>query len=311
MFIILLPVALMRAGGFEGLHAKLPDTAFSLTHIGVGTIFTYFFLYVFTMVIGQDLWQRVFTARSDRVAKWAGTAAAFYGICYAMAGAFIGMSAKVLLPEIADRNAVYTEIVRNVLPAGIAGLVVAGALSAIMSTSSGALIATATVAKEDIMNVIRRNRGDTTTHSEGDEVRSSRWYILVFGVLMIGVACILQDVIAGLTIAGAILVGGLLVAIIGGMIWQRGTLRGAVVSIVSGTVLTLGSMIVMKDIYANMPIFIGLGGSLLSYLVVSLLDKPTPAHILREWNSRSSGEEVPAAAVLDSDGKDAAYRTTA
>lgn len=311
MFAILLPVALMRAGGFEGLHAKLPDTAFSLTHIGVGTIFTYFFLYVFTMVIGQDLWQRVFTARSDRVAKWAGTAAALYGVCYALAGAVIGMSAKVLLPEITDRNAVYTEIVRNVLPAGIAGLVVAGALSAIMSTSSGALIATATVAKEDIMNVIRRNRGVATTHSERDEVGNSRWYILVFGILMIGIACVLQDVIAGLTIAGAILVGGLLVAIIGGLIWQRGTLRGAVVSIVSGTVLTLGTMIVMKDIYANMPIFIGLGGSLLSYVVVSLLDKPTPAAVLREWNSRSSGEQAQATVEVEHGAKEAAYRTTA
>lgn len=309
MFAILLPVALMRAGGFDGLHAQLPDTAFSLTHIGVGTIFTYFFLYVFTMVIGQDLWQRVFTARSDGVAKWAGTAAAFYGICYALAGAVIGMSARVLLPEIGDRDDVYTEIVRYALPAGIAGLVVAGALSAIMSTSSGALIATATVAKEDIVAIIRRGRGVASgSHSEGDEVRSSRGYILVFGVLMISIACVLQDVIAGLTIAGAILVGGLLVSIIGGMVWQRGTLRGAIASIVSGVVLTLGTMIVMKDIYANMPIFVGLGGSLLSYIVVSLLDKPTPAAILREWNSRSSAGPT---LVVEEGSKDAAYRTTA
>ncbi|HEY4370129.1 MAG TPA: sodium:solute symporter [Steroidobacteraceae bacterium] len=322
MFAILLPIALMRAGGFEGLHANLPATAFSLTHIGVGTIFTYFFLYVFTMVIGQDLWQRVFTARSDRVAKWAGTAAALYGICYAVAGAIIGMSAKVLLPAIADRDHVYTEIVRHTLPAGLAGLVVAGALSAVMSTSSGALIATATVFKEDIMAVIRRRRAEianaangsvhssVASHPEADEVSSSRGHILRFGLLMIVIACVLQDVIAGLTIAGAILVGGLLVSIIGGMVWQRGTLRGAVASIVSGVVLTLGTMVVMRDIYANLPIFLGLAGSLLSYLVVSLLDKPTSAAILREWNSRSSPEQVPVGAMTEQDAKDSAYRTT-
>lgn len=319
MFAILLPVALLRAGGFEGLHAGLPDAAFSLTHIGVGTIFTYFFLYVFTMVIGQDLWQRVFTARSDRVAKWAGTAAAAYGMCYALAGAVIGMSAKVLLPDIADRDDVYTEIVRFALPAGLAGLVVAGALSAIMSTSSGALIATATVVKEDIIRILRRrsvpsaavgSQAASTSGSahaadaparEEDEVRSSRWYILCFGILMISIACVLQDVIAGLTIAGAILVGGLLVSIIGGMFWQRGTLKGALVSIVSGVVLTLGTMIVMRDIYANMPIYLGLAGSLLSYVVVSLLDEPTPAAILREWNRRSSaaGESPVAEGLME------------
>jgi len=327
MFAILLPLALLRSGGFEGLHANLPDTAFSLTHIGVGTIFTYFFLYVFTMVIGQDLWQRVFTARSDRVAKWAGTAAAAYGFCYALAGALIGMSAKVLLPEIADRDDVYTEIVRYALPAGLAGLVVAGALSAIMSTSSGALIATATVVKEDIVGIIRRDRtraaksasapasaepaqADAAASGAHDEVGNSRWYILGFGLLMISIACVLKDVIAGLTIAGAILVGGLLVSIIGGMIWQRGTLRGAIASIVSGTVLTLGTMIVMRDIYANLPIFIGLAGSLLSYLVVSLLDEPTPAAILREWNRRSSPAQEQSTDVEGKTAEEVAYRTS-
>lgn len=288
MFAILLPIALLRAGGFEGLHLNLPESAFSLTHIGVGTIFTYFFLYVFTMVIGQDLWQRVFTARSDRVAKWAGTAAAGYGFCYAIAGALIGMSAKVLLPDIADRDDVYTEIVRHVLPVGLAGLVVAGALSAIMSTSSGALIATATVVKEDIVNVLRKHQPGASAAQQHDEVRNTRWYILGFGILMIAIACALKDVVAGLTIASAILVGGLLVPILGGMFWLRGTSRGALASIFVGTALTLGSMIVMGDIYANAPIFAGLAGSLIAFVVVSLLDRPTPDAILREWSRRSS-----------------------
>ncbi len=307
MFVILLPVVFLRAGGFEGLHANLPETAFSLTHIGVGTIFTYFFLYVFTMVIGQDLWQRVFTARSDRVAKWAGTAAATYGFCYALAGALIGMSAKVLLPQIATRDDVYTEIVRFALPAGLAGLVVAGALSAIMSTSSGALIATATVAKEDIASVIKRYlaRGSSTSadlddsQADRDEVRSSRWHILVFGLVMIGVACAIQDVVAGLTMASAILVGGLLVPIMGGMFWQRGTLKGALSSILAGVVLTLGTMVAMQDIYADAPIFVGLAGSLLAYVVVSLLDSPTPAATLAEWNRRANPGRVEQAGAIE------------
>jgi SSS family solute:Na+ symporter len=70
-------------------------------------------------------------------------------------------------------------------------------------------------------------------------------------------------------------------------------------------------MVVMRDIYANMPIFIGLGGSLLSYIVVSLLDKPTPAAILREWNSRSSAPRAEADVVVAPDAKDAAYRPIA
>jgi SSS family solute:Na+ symporter len=279
IFLILLPAALIKAGGFEGLHAKLPAAAFDWTAIGAGNVFTYVILYVPTMVIGQDLWQRVFTARSDAVARWAGLAAAGYGFAYGIAGALIGMSAKVLLPDLVGRDAVYTEIVRHVLPVGVAGLVVAGALSAIMSTSSGCLIATATVAAEDI-------RGRRRGNGARDEIAHTRRYILFFGIVMATIACLLQDVIAGLTIASDILVGGLMVAVLGGMIWRRATARGALASIFAGIVGTIGTMLVLRDIYANLPIYVGLGASLAFFVLFSLLDAPTPAAVLARWDER-------------------------
>jgi SSS family solute:Na+ symporter len=291
IFLILLPVALLKAGGFEGLEAKLPASAFDLGSIGVGSIFTYVILYVPTMIIGQDLWQRVFTARSDRVARWAGLGAAGYCFLYGLAGALIGMCAKVLLPGLTGRDQVYTEIVRHVLPAGLAGLVVAGALAAIMSTSSGALIATATVAKEDVQG--RRSDGEGARAR--DEIRDSRVYIVIFGVVMATIACLLQDVIAALTIASDILVGGLMVAVLGGMIWRRATARGAIASIFVGTAATLGTMWIVGDIFANLPIYAGLAASLSAFVIFSLTDQPTPAAVLARWDQRiRAPKSVPA-----------------
>jgi SSS family solute:Na+ symporter len=298
IFFLLLPAALIKAGGFAGLAEKLPDTAWSLTNIGGGTIVTYFVIYFFGLVIGQDIWQRVFTARSDRVAKWAGTASGVYCLLYAVAGALIGMSAKVILPDLVDHDDAYPEVVQAVLPVGISGLVIAAALAAIMSTSSGALIATATVAKEDIASVFRRRRthpvptpvaagGEQLTPTqEHDEVSGSRWYILGFGVLTIALACVISDVIAALTIAYDILVGGLLVAIIGGMVWKRGTIKGALVSIAAGVGFTLGTMAVVGDIYANEPIYAGLIASLVTFVAVSLATPATPESIRVEWDRR-------------------------
>ena len=297
IFFVLLPAVLIKAGGFAGLAEKLPDTAFSLTNIGGGTIVTYFVIYFFGLVIGQDIWQRVFTARSDSVAKWAGTASGVYCLLYAVAGALIGMGASVILPDLAERDDAYPAIVTEVLPQGVAGLVVAAALAAIMSTSSGALIATATVAKEDIVGTLLRRRksvptpvahgGEQLTEAqEHDEVSGSRWYIFGFGALVIAIACVLGDVVAALTIAYDILVGGLLVAIIGGMIWKRGTIAGALASIATGTVFTLGTMLVYGDIYANEPVFAGLIGSFVTFVVVSLLTRPTSPEIRAEWERR-------------------------
>jgi SSS family solute:Na+ symporter len=40
------------------------------------------------------------------------------------------------------------------------------------------------------------------------------------------------------------------------------------------------------DVYANEPIFAGIGGSLFVYVTVSLMTPATPAAIRDEWNRR-------------------------
>src|SRR3712207_5477939 len=87
IFFIMLPVVVLEAGGFQGMTERLPADALSLTTIGGGTIVTYFVVYTFGLLIGQDIWQRVFTARSPGVARWAGTAAGVYCLLYGVAGA--------------------------------------------------------------------------------------------------------------------------------------------------------------------------------------------------------------------------------
>ena len=290
IFLILLPVVVVEAGGFGGLADALPADALSLTTIGGGTIVTYFVIYTFGLLIGQDIWQRVFTARSPGVARWAGTAAGVYCLAYGVAGAVIGMAARVILPALDARDDAFAAVVEATMPALLAGLVLAAALAAVMSTSSGALIATATVFSQDI---VARLRGrDPEAGSEHEHVRSNRLYVAGFGVVMIGIACALQDVVAALTIAYDILVGGLLVAILGGLVWRRGTNVGALVSVAAGTLATLVTMVVVGDIYANEPIYLGLAAALVGYVAGSLASRPTDPQVLATWDRRLTGEDV-------------------
>jgi SSS family solute:Na+ symporter len=282
IFFLLLPIVLSRAGGWAGLQAALPVDAFSLTAIGGGTILTYFVIYTFGLLIGQDIWQRVFTARSPGVARWAGTAAGVYCLLYGVAGAVIGMSAKVLLPDLDAADDAFAHVVEATLPTLLAGLVLAAALSAVMSTSSGALIATATVFGQDILGKLRGHAARGDEHA-GD----SRWLVAGFGVVMIVIACLLQDVVAALTVAYDILVGGLLVPIIGGLVWRRGTGTGALAAMGIGTVATLVTMFVVGDLYANEPVYVGLATGLVAYVAGSLATRPTDPEVLAEWDARS------------------------
>ena len=65
IFLVLLPLSIDGAGG-PGAHAGgAAGGLFDLGHIGLDTILTYFLLYFFGALIGQDIWQRVFTAQRD------------------------------------------------------------------------------------------------------------------------------------------------------------------------------------------------------------------------------------------------------
>ncbi|MFG3056337.1 sodium:solute symporter [Kitasatospora sp. NPDC048239] len=298
---LLLPIALAKAGGLDQLKAELPSGYFSFGSIGAETIFTYVLIYTFGMLIGQDIWQRVFTARTDRVASYGGTVAGVYCLVYGLAGALIGMATKALYPQLAGADGAFATIVKGALPAGVRGLVLAAALSAMMSTASGALIASATVANNDIWARLRSLGGGGAAlpgggaaGSDHDEVRSNRIAIMLLGAVSIGVACALDDVISALTVAYNLLVGGLLVPILGGLVWRRGNLQGALASMVAGGV-TVITLMATRGVLANEPIYYGLTVSLCAYLAVSLVTRPTDAGVLERWRGRLAGHtEAPA-----------------
>ncbi|MGW5656670.1 sodium:solute symporter [Streptomyces humi] len=288
VLLLLLPIAVVKAGGFGAMRAKLPTSYFDPLGIGGETIFTYVLIYTFGMLIGQDIWQRVFTARSDTTARWGGTVAGTYCLVYALAGAVIGTAAKVLYPKLGSPDDAFATIVKDELPVGVRGLVLAAALAAVMSTSSGALIACATVANNDIWS---RLRGKARS-GDHDEVRGNRVFILVMGIGVIGTAIALNDVVEALTVAYNLLVGGLLVPILGGLLWKRGTVQGALAAVVVGGLAVIGLM-AGYGILANEPVYYGLLSSLAAYVAVSLATKPTDAAVLANWRERLAGRAAP------------------
>ncbi|MFG2861135.1 sodium:solute symporter [Streptomyces sioyaensis] len=307
VLLLLLPIAVVKAGGFGAMADRLPHDYFAPLGIGGQTVFTYVLIYSFGMLIGQDIWQRVFTARSDRVARLGGTAAGTYCLVYALAGAVIGTAAKVLYPHLGSPDDAFATIVKDTLPVGVRGLVLAAALSAVMSTSSGALIACATVAHNDIWSRLKGVAGarrhpaaeaaasGTAGGSQGgerdgapDEVRGNRLFTLLMGLAVIVIASALNNVVEALTLAYNLLVGGLLVPILGGLLWKRGTAAGALASVAAGGLTVIGLMVSL-GVLANEPIYYGLLASLAAYVAVSLATRPTDQAVLTVWRERLAG----------------------
>ncbi|MDE3739744.1 sodium:solute symporter [Pseudomonas resinovorans] len=263
---ILMPMSISDAGGWDALVEKLPASYFSITAIGWDTIITYFLIYFFGIFIGQDIWQRVFTARSENVAKVAGTAAGVYCVLYGLAAAAIGMAAKVLLPDLDNVNNAFASIVQLSLPDGIRGLVIAAALAALMSTASAGLLAASTTAAQDLWPLF------TGRKDEEGSAHENRVFTLLLGLVVLGIALVVSDVISALTLAYNLLVGGMLIPLLGAIYWKRASTAGAIASMVLGSI-TACVFMYTDGLEANTPIYYSLAVGAVSFVVISLLSR--------------------------------------
>lgn len=262
-FVIMLPLTLANVDGLTGLATALPESFFDPVAIGGGTILTFFLIYFFGILIGQDIWQRAFTARSPKVTVWAGAAAGLICIVYGGAVALMGAAAKVLLPGLASADNALAALTREVMPVGLAGIVLAAILSALMSTASACILACSTITSFDLFR--RSNHGSTRK-----EVTQGRLVTLATGLTVIVIAVLVGDILSALTIAYNVLVGGLFVPIVGALFWKRATTWGALTSMALG-ITTVALFMVRDGLLANTPIYYSLIVSLVAFVVFSLV----------------------------------------
>jgi solute:Na+ symporter, SSS family len=260
---ILLPAAILRAGGLDHMRQTLPSGFFSLNHIGWDKIASFVTLYFLGILIGQDGWQRVFTARSVGVARTGGVLVGLYCIVYAAAGALIGAAGRIFLPSLPDGDLAFAQIVQLVLPVGLRGLVLAASLAAIMSTATACLLATSTVFLEDVYLTLRGSSG-------AGSVFQSRILTLVLGVLAASVACVMHDVIAALTVGYDLLVGAIFVPTLAAMVADRGSPTAALISIMASALVVV-TLILVCGIDSTVPIYGGLAVSTAIFLIGSAL----------------------------------------
>jgi SSS family solute:Na+ symporter len=267
---LLLPLAIMRAGGLGRMQHDLPAGFFSMSHIGWHKIASFITLYFLGILIGQDGWQRVFTARNVSVARTGGVLVGLYCIAYAAAGALIGAAGRVFLPPLPDADLAFAQIVNVVLPSGLRGLVLAASLAAIMSTATACLLATSTVFLEDVYLTVKKSGG-------AGSVAETRALTLVFGVLAAVVACVMHDVIAALTVGYNLLVGAIFVPIIAAMIFERGVSAAALVSIIVSAIVVVVLMIA-RGIDSAVPLYGGLAVSLILFVGITFAAHGRSAH---------------------------------
>lgn len=264
IFFIMVPLSLDKIGGFSGLKENLPSSHFNITVMGGLDIFKSILLYSLGIIVGQDVWQRIFTARSLKISRIGMIVSGGYSFLYAIAVAIIGMCALVAIPNLSEPQNAFASMAVTTLPAGALGFVLIGVLSALMSTSSGTLIASSTLIVNDIIK-----RLFIKNISDKNFVLVTRLTTLIVGIFSIVCALWIQDVLAALDIAFAILSGALFFPIIFGFFWRQVTARAVFYSIIVST-LVIAIGLATKGTTSIVPILYGLVTSIVTILGFTL-----------------------------------------
>ena len=268
---IALALVFSQVGGLDGLKASLPPDYFSFPtspEFDWKMLLSLLILVGATYVVGPDMYSRLFCAKGEKTAQQSAILSAFLFIPLAFAIIFIGMSAKVLYPEISAEGA-FPQIITSVLSPGLSGLILAALVAALMSSADTCLLSQSVILTEDIVKRV---------HPALDEKKTillTRLSLVGLGLVALGLALALEEVISSLLFAYTIFTCGLVVPVIAG--FYKGKLkvtpRGALAALIGGGIIGLLGQIPGLDIPLNGDLgLIGFAVSAVLLFGVSFLD---------------------------------------
>jgi SSS family solute:Na+ symporter len=173
-FLILLPAALSLAGGLDGLWHALPQPHRTWDGgLGWQTVLVWYLIALQT-VVEPSFYQRVFAARSPRIARTGVLVSVAMWIVFDFLTVTSGLAARVLLPDLADPMAAYPVLAELALSPWMAAFFIVALFATVMSTLDSYLFIAATTIGHDF----------ATTSKTPDNVRRRTRFGLVASALL-------------------------------------------------------------------------------------------------------------------------------
>ncbi len=263
-----------EVGGFQVLIAAQPEGFFHFyPHHAAPMDWVKYFAAWITVGLGsvpqQDVFQRVMSAKDEKTAVRASFASGILYLTIAFMPLFIGLAGKQLYPDlVAEGKDIQMLIPQMVLQHGnllIQVLFFGALLSAILSTTSGAILAPATVIGENLVKPLFKERNDKQT------LLIMRYAVVFVTIISVWIATLSDNIFELVGQSSAISLVGLFIPLMAGLYWKKASSLGAMLSMLGG----MSAWVVVNFFYSiDFPeILVGLMGGLVGLLVGSFLKK--------------------------------------
>lgn len=265
--IILCPIlAIHGVGGFGAFIEQAPATHLDITSLGGAKIVAYILLYTPGFLVGQDIWQRAFTAKNPKTARRGTALAALYIFLYTVALIVIGICLVIVMPNLENPDLAFATATTSFTPIGVRGVIMAAAMAAVMSTASSEIMGTATVAFNDL---IKNGKPDL---SEKQGIMITRVIAVIVGLLAIVCALWIQSVLVALDVAYAFISGCIFVPLVFAFLLKKVSAKAGLLSLL-GSFVTVVIFLVKDGLTATTPIMFGILVSAVIFFIVTAIDR--------------------------------------
>lgn len=269
-------IVLVKTGGWAGLIAALAakdvaqTTYFSLWGMGSQSIMWIILPTVMYTLIGQDFYQRLFSAKDSLTSKKSAIGAGILLLLVSIPPVIMGMGARAL-SNIENGAEAVPWVVQNLMSPIIGGIVLAAILAAVMSSADSLLTgATSHVVKDFWIEIFKKD----SIKDEKKLLTVARISTVIIGIAAVIIAILIPSLVKVIIWSYTMYTASVFVPVIGGVLWKRGTSTGALASLIGGAVVTLWGILSNTDIFGFPAEIYGAVISLIIFVVVSLMTKP-------------------------------------
>lgn len=240
------------------------------------------FVFIFTLgayqFVRQDNWQRVWAAKTDKVAvssNWfALVIGLITGVCIVLTGVFsaVGLNIQTDQPAL-----IFYQVVAQTMPVPMIVIMVIALVATIVSCADSFFMAGASSIANDIIKPFFKVTDDKKM------LQYSRLSVIILSVIALVLALAIPQLVP-LWVAGtAMLTSGLLVPFIAGMLFKRVSESAGTLSIWAGLVTTVVWQMAGQP-FGLHQVFPGLAASILTIIAVTLVTKPKNTTLIEEMS---------------------------
>ena len=262
-------LAIDHLGGFDAMMSILyanPRFETNLQPMSGKTMVQFLGLF-FSFLLGEFcapyFIQRYASTKSAKDSKSGLLIFSVHWVFFMATTAAIGLASMALQPDVKPDLA-FTNLIRDVLPAGVTGLVFGALLAAVMSTGAAMINTSSIIYTRDIYNKFIKPAA-----TQEEMLRQSRMSTLVVGGVSIGVALLFQDVFGLMIYMFKLWPSAILPPLLCGLLWGKiSPYAGAPAVIVGGLSFFLWSDKVLGEPFGIPANFIGIGMNCLVLFLV-------------------------------------------